>query len=159
MSMTGFGRLYGGCFLADMFLGAVLVTTAVFLPQRYEECVNSPASAFESFLFLALSLGFVAHVWRARLPRILFALPAYALAGMVLVTTLSLAWEKRLLKGDPVPTAGRLRIVGSQVIKDPDYLRLALAQSLVGLIGGVFVLRAALAEAEASRPRVRGGRP
>jgi hypothetical protein len=145
--MTRFGRLYGGYFLADMALGVVLVTLGLFLPQRYQECVTSPASALESFGFLLLSLGFVAHAWRARLPRILFALPAYALAGMVLVTAVSMTRQKRLLKDDPQPTGGRVHIVVSQAIQEPDYLRLTLAQSLLGLIGGVYVMRMALAEA------------
>jgi hypothetical protein len=144
---TRFAKLYGGYFLADMLLGVVSVAGALYAPARYSTWLASPASTFESYLFVGLNVAFLIHVWAARLPRVLLLLPAYGLSGLAVMITVAGHRTAMLLEEQPDRSVVARMVVEDSVTKEPDYLRLALGQSLLGLIGGTYAMRVAMARA------------
>ena len=101
---------------------------------------NPLPSAVESYLFLATSVVFAVYVRLARLPKVLYLLPVWIALVTIAITVTSQRLLFRLFGSNE--NINELEAVARQIqiLKEPEYLAIALVASVLGLILAIWVL-------------------
>ena len=137
---TKFARFYAHFYVIDALIGVFLTVTGFLSPESYIRLLLSIPSALESYAFLALTVIFTVHVWWAKLPRLLYALPGYIGLMTVLIQSYFGFLHSRIRQEGAVLSDTQEMGLQLEVLKAPEYLTLALLASVVGFTLGVWIL-------------------
>ena len=132
---------YCDLFLLDQALGVATSVTGILSPNIYLYWLHSFEASVWSLLMMTVSLLFPLLVWRKKLPRVLYLLPAYHLGGLLLMqlhvvgVRTDLARHGWFLMADAPDSAANFA-----ALQDFDVTMLSLGHSAIGIVIGVVVM-------------------
>jgi hypothetical protein len=131
-----FTLVYCGLFLFSQVLGILFGLLGFFAPRDFLAFGFSRGLWAFGWILLFASGYMLLHIWRKELHRALYALPAYHLFGI---------FAMEMYTGNLTNALTRDYGVGEiaaqiAVLQDPGLLFIGFAHSLIGLVGGVYLM-------------------